>query len=83
MLGVWNLGFSSERSSAGAFDSMEAAAGVAAASRVASISIPASRKEWRVVTEHHSVRNPGDEVVVLLELAFCGEPVVFLFYEKP
>lgn len=65
---VWNLGFPSERNSAGAFDFMEAAASVAAASRVGSLPIPASRKEWRVVTEPHSVRNPGDEVVVLLEL---------------
>ncbi|XVF53309.1 hypothetical protein PTKIN_Ptkin05aG0089100 [Pterospermum kingtungense] len=41
---------------------MEAAASVAAA-RSGSLPMPSpSRKEWRAVSEHHVVRNPGDEV---------------------
>ncbi|XP_058010065.1 uncharacterized protein LOC110644820 isoform X4 [Hevea brasiliensis] len=40
---------------------MEAATGVVAP-RGASLSMPSSRKEWRVVSDHHSVRNAGDEV---------------------
>lgn len=44
---------------------MEAAAGVAAA-RGSSLPMPSSRKEWRAVSDHHSVRNVGDEVVISL-----------------
>lgn len=43
---------------------MEATAGVAAGSGAGrNVSLPMSslRKEWRVVSEHHSVRNVGDE----------------------
>ncbi|XP_057991075.1 uncharacterized protein LOC110669647 isoform X4 [Hevea brasiliensis] len=40
---------------------MEAAAGVVA-SRGGSLPMPLSRKEWRAVSDHHSVRNAGDEV---------------------
>ncbi|KAF2299490.1 hypothetical protein GH714_032175 [Hevea brasiliensis] len=40
---------------------MEAATGVVAP-RGASLSMSSSRKEWRVVSDHHSVRNAGDEV---------------------
>ncbi|XP_038708807.1 uncharacterized protein LOC120003788 [Tripterygium wilfordii] len=41
---------------------MEATAGVATGWRGAQPSIPSLRKEWRAVSEHHSVRNAGDEV---------------------
>ena len=45
-------------------DSMEAAANVAAA-RSGSLRMPSpSRKEWRAVSDHQAVRNPGDEVVI-------------------
>ena len=54
-------GFLSERINADAFDFMEVTASVAAASCVSSLSMSASRKEWQVVTESHSVRSPGDE----------------------
>ncbi|XVF12744.1 hypothetical protein REPUB_Repub08aG0145900 [Reevesia pubescens] len=41
---------------------MEAAVSVAAA-RSGSLPMPStSRKEWRAVSDHHAVRNPGDEV---------------------
>lgn len=53
-------------SSVGVFDSMEAAAGVAAATTARGASLqmpPSSRKEWRAVADHHTARNPGDEVV--------------------
>ncbi|KAF5732440.1 hypothetical protein HS088_TW18G01135 [Tripterygium wilfordii] len=41
---------------------MEATSGVSTGGRGAQVSIPSSRKEWRAVSEHHSVRNAGDEV---------------------
>ncbi|OMO95096.1 hypothetical protein CCACVL1_05597 [Corchorus capsularis] len=49
-------------SSVGHFDSMEAAASVAA-NRSGSLPMPSpSRKEWRAVSDHHAVRSPGDEL---------------------
>lgn len=56
---------------------MEAAASVAAASRVGSLPIPASRKEWRVVTEPHSVRNPGDEELERSKLGQSDERTIY------
>ena len=49
---------------------MEAAAGGVVASRGGSLPIPLSRKEWRAVSDHHSVRNGGDGVVILLSNVF-------------
>lgn len=46
---------------------MEATAGVAAATTARGASLQmqsSSRKEWRAVADHHSARNPGDEVVI-------------------
>lgn len=48
-------------------DLMEAAAGVVA-SRGGSLPMSSSRKEWRAVSDHHSVGTAGDEVVIYL---FC------------
>lgn len=42
-------------------DSMEAPAGVAA-NRAGSSPMSSSRKEWRAVSEHQSIRSPGNEV---------------------
>ena len=45
-----------------------------AAGRGGPMPIPSqqSRKEWRAVSDHHSVRNVGDEVLV-----FSDNPVAF------
>ncbi|KAJ4726737.1 Reticulocyte-binding 2 a [Melia azedarach] len=57
---------------------MEAAAGVAAA-RGSSLPMPSSRKEWRAVSDHHSVRNVGDEVE--LEQSKLGQSDERTIYE--
>lgn len=43
---------------------MEAAAAVAAARGGALPMSSSSRKEWRAVSDHHLVRNHGDELVI-------------------
>ncbi|XP_057951682.1 uncharacterized protein LOC131146242 isoform X2 [Malania oleifera] len=57
---------------------MEAAAGVAAG-RGVSLPMPTSRKEWRVVSEHQSVQNAGDED---LECSKFGQSDERTIYEQ-
>lgn len=57
---------------------MEAAAGVAA-TRGGSLPMPSSRKEWRAVSDHHPVRNVGDEVE--LEQSKLGQSDERTIYE--
>ncbi|KAJ9174330.1 hypothetical protein P3X46_017364 [Hevea brasiliensis] len=55
---------------------MEAATGVVAP-RGASLSMPSSRKEWRVVSDHHSVRNAGDEELERPNLGQSDERTIY------
>uniref|UniRef100_A0A2P2L3Z6 Uncharacterized protein LOC8262233 isoform X1 n=1 Tax=Rhizophora mucronata TaxID=61149 RepID=A0A2P2L3Z6_RHIMU len=56
---------------------MEAAAGVPAAARVGSLPMPSSRKEWRAVSEQHSVRNVGDEELGQSKLGQLDERTIY------
>ncbi|KAJ7959413.1 Reticulocyte-binding 2 a [Quillaja saponaria] len=59
---------------------MEATVGVAAATTTPDGSLPmppSSRKEWRAVAEHHSVRNRGEEELERMKLGQSDERTIY------
>ncbi|KDP26184.1 hypothetical protein JCGZ_22852 [Jatropha curcas] len=61
---------------------MEAAASVVA-SRGGSLPMPSSRKEWRAVSDHHSVRNAGDEELERSNLGQSDERTIYEHGREP
>ncbi|XVE58288.1 hypothetical protein DITRI_Ditri04bG0158400 [Diplodiscus trichospermus] len=63
---------------------MEAAASVAAARSGSLPMLSPSRKEWRAVSDHHAVRNPGDEVDLdRLKLGQSDERTIYEHAREP